>query len=252
MILRQLRNTLNIINESIEIFIDRWDSSRNMLRRTEEEAEVVETEAEPVEEEAFEAEELEPVEEEPEVIEPEEEETEDRPLVTDEPEVIEENTEDEPVEEEPEPIEPVANSFAEGYGPIVLVPAEPQPAEAEPVEVETPVVENVEPVLNLTPTVSVETSVSSPKVSSASIKEHVVESESKLVSSSYYVQIATLAEEANIQNLLDQYAKYPIVLVPTASGAYKVLVGPLSVDEYGVVLAKFKAAGFKDAFVKKM
>ena len=176
-------------------------------------------------------------------------------MVTDEPEVIEENTEDEPVEEEPEPIEPVANSFAEGYGPIVLVPAEPQPAEAteaEPVEVETPVVENVEPVLNLTPTVSVETSVSSPKVSSASIKEHVVESESKLVSSSYYVQIATLAEEANIQNLLDQYAKYPIVLVPTASGAYKVLVGPLSVDEYGVVLAKFKAAGFKDAFVKKM
>ncbi|HBD67786.1 MAG TPA: hypothetical protein DC014_00765, partial [Treponema sp.] len=187
--------------------------------------------------------------------EPEEEETEDSPLVTDEPEVIEENTEDEPVEEEPEPIEPVANSFAEGYGPIVLVPAEPQPAEAtdaEPVEVETTVVESVEPVLNLTPTVSVETSVSSPKVSSASIKEHVVESESKLVSSSYYVQIATLAEEANIQNLLDQYAKYPIVLVPTASGAYKVLVGPLSVDEYGVVLAKFKAAGFKDAFVKKM
>ena len=106
--------------------------------------------------------------------------------------------------------------------------------------------------LNLTPTVSVETSVSSLKVSSASIKEHVVESESKLVSSSYYVQIATLAEEANIQNLLDQYAKYPIVLVPTASGAYKVLVGPLSVDEYGVVLAKFKAVGFKDAFVKKM
>ena len=212
---------------------------------TEEEAEVVETEEEPVEEEAFEAEELEP----------EEEETEDSPLVTDEPEVIEENTEDEPVEEEPEPIEPVANSFAEGYGPIVLVPAEPQPAEAtdaEPVEVETTVVESVEPVLNLTPTVSVETSVSSPKVSSASIKEHVVESESKLVSSSYYVQIATLAEEANIQNLLDQYAKYPIVLVPTASGAYKVLVGPLSVDEYGVVLAKFKAAGFKDAFVKKM
>ena len=184
--------------------------------------------------------------------EPEPEETE--PEVSEEPEVIEE--EPEPVEDEVVESEPLANSFAEGYGPIVLIPAEPVPAETtepepelEPVEVE-PVVS--EPVLNLTPVAVTEPVVKAPAVTSASLKEHVVESESKLVKASYYVQIATLSEEANIVNLLDQYAKYPIVLVPTASGAYKVLVGPLSVDEYGVVLAKFKAAGFKDAFVKKM
>ena len=31
-----------------------------------------------------------------------------------------------------------------------------------------------------------------------------------------------------------------------------VLIGPLSVDEYGTVVARFKSYGFKDAFIRKI
>ncbi|HBP10141.1 MAG TPA: hypothetical protein DD629_08245, partial [Treponema sp.] len=79
---------------------------------------------------------------------------------------------------------------------------------------------------------------------------HVVSSESALASNCYYVQIATMGNIKNIENLLVKYSKYPISLIPAGKN-YRVLVGPLSVDEYGAVLAKFKDAGFKDAFVRK-
>jgi len=43
------------------------------------------------------------------------------------------------------------------------------------------------------------------------------------------------------------------VLVPLSTGtAYQVLLGPLGRDEYGTVLERFKAKGFKDAFVRKI
>ncbi|MCH5294236.1 MAG: SPOR domain-containing protein, partial [Treponema sp.] len=74
--------------------------------------------------------------------------------------------------------------------------------------------------------------------------------EQDLQKGSYYVQIATMTRAENINELLETYSKYPVVLVPAAGGAYRVLVGPLSVDEYGVVLAKFRAFGFKDAFLR--
>ena len=42
-------------------------------------------------------------------------------------------------------------------------------------------------------------------------------------------------------------------MVPLSSGnGYQVLVGSLSMDEYGTVLNRFKSYGFKDAFVKKI
>lgn len=70
--------------------------------------------------------------------------------------------------------------------------------------------------------------------------------------SAYYVQISSLSRQENIEAVLNTYAdKYPIVVVPLASGAsYPVLVGPLGVDEYSAVQAKFKAFGFKDAFLR--
>ena len=69
----------------------------------------------------------------------------------------------------------------------------------------------------------------------------------------YYIQIAVLANEDNINNLIDKYNKYPIILLPREGGSgYKVLVGPLNKDEYGSVLEKFRAFGFKDAFLKKI
>ena len=78
----------------------------------------------------------------------------------------------------------------------------------------------------------------------------MVSSESALASNCYYIQIATMGNIKNIENILVKYSKYPVSLIPTGKN-YRVLVGPLSVDEYGAVLAKFKNAGFKDAFVRK-
>jgi hypothetical protein len=83
------------------------------------------------------------------------------------------------------------------------------------------------------------------------LEDYVVDSEDDLEKSCYYIQIATLGDKKNIEAALKKYSKYPISLVPNGKGAYRVLVGPLSVDEYGAVLAKFRDAGFKDAFVRK-
>jgi hypothetical protein len=71
----------------------------------------------------------------------------------------------------------------------------------------------------------------------------------------YYVQIATLSDKNKIHTVLGSYGeKYPFALVPLAtdSASYQVLVGPLNVDEYGVVLARFQSSGYKDAFLKKI
>ena len=71
--------------------------------------------------------------------------------------------------------------------------------------------------------------------------------------SKYYVQIATLGDEKIIEQLIKKYSKYPLFLLKKASSNdYSVLAGPASVDEYGVLLAKFKSFGYKDAFVKKI
>ena len=84
--------------------------------------------------------------------------------------------------------------------------------------------------------------------------KYTVPSIKQLKSKSYYVQIAVLSDKANIKAILDKYSSnYPITLVPMASGkATQVLVGPLSVDEYGTVLNRFKAYGYKDAFLRKI
>jgi hypothetical protein len=71
----------------------------------------------------------------------------------------------------------------------------------------------------------------------------------------YYVQIATLSDKNKIHTVLGTYGeKYPLALVPLVadSASYQVLVGPLNVDEYGVVLARFQSSGYEDAFWKKI
>ncbi|MBQ9494489.1 MAG: hypothetical protein IJR50_02485 [Treponema sp.] len=69
----------------------------------------------------------------------------------------------------------------------------------------------------------------------------------------YYVQIAALADANNICDTVRKYeSMYPLVLVPLASGkATQVMIGPLSVDEYGVIMERFKSYGYKDAFLRK-
>ena len=72
----------------------------------------------------------------------------------------------------------------------------------------------------------------------------------ELASQKYYVQIAVYKSSDNVNEIANKYAeRYPITVVQQGSKS-PVLVGPLNVDEYGVVLERFKSYGFKDAFVK--
>ena len=75
-----------------------------------------------------------------------------------------------------------------------------------------------------------------------------------LESGKYYVQIATLKTQDNIDAVVEKYGeKYPMVLVPLSSGsAYQVLIGPLAMSEYGAVTERFKSYGFKDCFLRKI
>ena len=70
----------------------------------------------------------------------------------------------------------------------------------------------------------------------------MIESLNELEAEKYYIQIATLRDDENILEIVNKYGnKYPITIVPTANGAKQVLVGPVTLDEYGTVLARFKA-----------
>ena len=77
---------------------------------------------------------------------------------------------------------------------------------------------------------------------------------SSLDKGKYYVQIASFANPSNIRETLAKYGRdYPVTLVPLASKATtQVMIGPLSVDEYAVVLERFKLYGYRDAFVRKI
>lgn len=199
----------------------------------------------------------EPQEEEPETP------TEEEAVTVEEPSPIEEDSaaEENQMEEVSEPEEVVAEPNAEpeaqssgesessDYAPIVLVPSEPESPEP-PVDAS---IEN-EPI-EIVPVESVpEEKTAEPEPLQTeypvSIQDYVVSSESALASNCYYIQIATMGNIKNIENILVKYSKYPVSLIPAGKN-YRVLVGPLSVDEYGAVLAKFKNAGFKDAFVRK-
>lgn len=203
----------------------------------------------------------EPQEEEPET--PTEDENEEEAVTVEEPSPIEEDSaaEENQMEEVSEPEEVVAEPNAEpeaqssgesessDYAPIVLVPSEPESPEP-PVDAS---IEN-EPI-EIVPVESVpEEKTAEPEPLQTeypvSIQDYVVSSETALASNCYYIQIATMGNIKNIENILVKYSKYPVSLIPAGKN-YRVLVGPLSVDEYGAVLAKFKNAGFKDAFVRK-
>ena len=194
---------------------------------------------------------------------PTEDETEEEAVTVEEPSPIEEDSaaEENQMEEVSEPEEVVAEPNAEpeaqssgecessDYAPIVLVPSEPESPES-PVDAS---IEN-EPI-EIVPVESVpEGKKSEPEPLQTeypvSIQDYVVSSESALASNCYYIQIATMGNIKNVENILVKYSKYPVSLIPAGKN-YRVLVGPLSVDEYGAVLAKFKNAGFKDAFVRK-
>lgn len=149
----------------------------------------------------------------------------------------------------------LSEEIAEEYEPIVLVPSEPNPP------VQKSAVEP-EPEVKVLESVPVETEIASPSAKTGkkptsdgyNFDKYTVPSLKNLKSGKYYVQIGVYGDKANIKAIIDTYAgKYPVTLVPLASGkATQVLIGPLSVDEYGTVLNRFKSYGYKDAFLRKI
>lgn len=208
-----------------------------------------------------------PVEEEPETpAEPEapaEDEIEEEAVTVEEPSPIEEDSAEESQPEEvSEPEEVVAEPEVQAepeiqsseetessdYAPIILVPSEPESPEPSATASEDEPIEIV-PVESVPEEKTAEPEPLQTEYP-VNIQNHVVSSENALERNCYYIQIATMGNIKNIENLLVKYSKYPVSLIPAGKN-YRVLVGPLSVDEYGAVLAKFKDAGFKDAFVRK-
>ena len=151
-----------------------------------------------------------------------------------------------------------SDSDSEDFEAIVLVPSEENPpAVSEKVAVEsseTKVSESVKVEQDIVafyeePVKPEEQAKTEQKTkTSVSQSYKVIES---LPKGSYFVQLAAYKNQENVQNILEKYgSKYPIS-VQESNGKKIVLVGPLSVDEYGTVLQRFKAFGFKDAFLRK-
>ena len=121
------------------------------------------------------------------------------------------------------------------YEAIVLVPSESKSPESSLVDEPLIIEEEKE----------IEVKSFSPASGVAYIKDF-----GELESQKYYVQIAVYKSSENVEQIASQYgSRYPITVVQQGSKS-PVLVGPLTVDEYGVVLERFKSYGFKDAFIK--
>ena len=144
-------------------------------------------------------------------------------------------------------------SDSEEYEAIVLIPIEPEEnISSEEKSEEEIVIENLKDETEKSDIKIVE---SEKKVEKESvIEKYKVESLDELEKGSYYIQIVVLKEESNIQKIVDEYGNnYPITIVPLKNkSAYQVLIGPISMDEYGTVLNRFKSYGYKDAFLRKI
>ena len=137
------------------------------------------------------------------------------------------------------------------YQSIVLVPAGENPPAAEEKAAEPVVVAAKTPEPASEPALEPEPATVAKAPETA---DFIVPTLKDLKKGSYYVQIASLGGTENVDGLLAKYCeKYPMVVVPLSSGkSYQVMVGPLTTDEYTVVQEKFRAFGFKDAFLRKI
>ncbi len=194
------------------------------------------------------------------------------------PEKVEETAPESPVEEESkvedeeiplpeleeqkacEPESSAALDNEEEYAPIVLVPSQLNPPEEEKSEnaetetsapTEQPVAESEEPLAESSAEVVVDAdSITEEKTAGF---EKFIKTEKELEKGKYYLQIATLNKKDNVQSLVDKYAKkYPLVVIELESSSYRVLIGPLTADEYGMIKERFVSYGFKDAFLRKI
>ena len=145
--------------------------------------------------------------------------------------------------------------IAEEYAPIVLTPSALNPPETENENIEEE--SRDEPLKEVfVPEQADEKVESSAAEENAEISgsESFVRTEAELKKGMYYLQIATLSNEENVANLTEKYGKkYPLALIKQENkNAYRVLVGPLNADEFGMIKERFESYGFKDAFLRKI
>ena len=180
-----------------------------------------------------------------------------------------------PAETEAEPEtevseETIEENETDEYEAIVLVPADANPPENEEDEVEDVISEDdidaIDEEITLTPLVEktpAEPEEPKPEPEQEQEQEpkavtsydrYMVPSLKNLESGKYYIQIAVYSSEDNILDVINKYGtNYPITIVPMAGGSSKqILIGPVTMDEYKVVLERFKSYGFKDAFLRKI
>ena len=145
--------------------------------------------------------------------------------------------------------------IAEEYAPIVLTPSALNPPETENENIEEE--SRDEPLKEVfVPEQADEKVESSAAEENAEISdfESFVTTDDELKTGMYYLQIATLSNEENVANLTEKYGKkYPLALIKQENkNAYRVLVGPLNADEFGMIKERFESYGFKDAFLRKI
>ena len=176
-----------------------------------------------------------------------------------------------PAETEAEPEtevseETIEENETDEYEAIVLVPADANPPENEEDEVEDVIseddIDSIDEEITLTPLVEetpAEPEEPKPEPEQepkavTSYDKYMVPSLKNLESGKYYIQIAVYSSEDNILDVINKYGtNYPITIVPMAGGSSKqILIGPVTMDEYKVVLERFKSYGFKDAFLRKI
>lgn len=146
--------------------------------------------------------------------------------------------------------------IAEEYAPIVLTPSALNPPETENEKIEEE--SRDEPLKEVFVPEQADGKVESVSVveENAEISgfESFVTTDAELKKGMYYLQIATLSNEENVANLTEKYGKkYPLALIKQENkNAYRVLVGPLNTDEFGMIKERFESYGFKDAFLRKI
>ena len=117
----------------------------------------------------------------------------------------------------------------------------PQKVSAEPVPVETP------------HTKAIDSNAFAAR--NENLERYIIQNVREFGKGTYCIQLATYKDPANIAGFIEKYAdKYPVRLASSEriGGAYQVLIGPLNKDEYPVVLKRFVAWGFKDAFLREI
>lgn len=149
-----------------------------------------------------------------------------------------------PEAEEPEKPSPEGTRLPapEEQPPLTMAPEEPPTGEIE----ETGVVEETAEAVE-------EQAGAELAMAEARPEEQIALSET-LPSRTYFVQLGAYSTRNLAEKLAgDLTQSYSVTILPASSGGrlfYKVLVGPLNMDESGTLLYQFRSSGFKDAFIQ--